>query len=80
MQRAHLINRIYVRDAEYKKDFAYLDGFVDNNVFTCPSLKISIPLAHVAYIENSATKDDSIETVAVVDVVDLTKAPKLKKK
>lgn len=55
MQRATLIHRIYLRNGSNKKDLATADGFVDGSVFVCPEHNISIPLSHVAYIENLAT-------------------------
>lgn len=52
MQRAILLNRIFLKEAGFKRDVSVVNGFVDGNVFVCPELKISIPLNNISHIEN----------------------------
>lgn len=57
MQRAILLNRIYLKETGFKKDVSTVDGFVDGAVFVCPDLKISIPLSNVSHIEHLGKVD-----------------------
>ena len=73
MQRANFISTIYLRNVPGTRSVPISSslGFVDGHLFVSTEYGISIPLVHIAYIENL-----KIPGVAVApEVVELPAAP-----